>query len=274
MILSQAYTYSLDYLNSNSIDEADFKALCVCCQLAGIKNSQFRFHKDDDIPQGELENMLIRLKNREPLQYILGKWDFYESEFYVGSGVLIPRPETEELVELAVDYIGTLGECTVYDLCAGSGCIGLSIAKACPEARVILVEKSRDAFVYLQKNAESVPNAHIVLEDISNTDNFETADVIISNPPYIKSDDINALQSEVHFEPKMALDGGVDGLVFYRIINDKWSQLLNKGGRIFLEIGNEQGKDIIDILSNYKNVEVIKDFYGNDRMVLAVCNAM
>lgn len=270
MILADAYSYSLDYLLNNDIDEADFKALCICCHLAGIKNSQFRFHKNDDVQKADLDDMLSRLKQNEPLQYILGRWDFYESEFCVGEGVLIPRPETEELVELAVDYIKTLGECTVYDLCAGSGCIGLSIAKACPDASVILVEKSSDAFVYLEKNANGVPNAKIILGDIRDTDGFEQADVIISNPPYIKSDDIAPLQSEVHFEPEMALDGGADGLDFYRIINDKWSRLLKRDGRLFLEIGNEQGKAVINVLNNYKDIEVKKDIYGNDRMVIAV----
>lgn len=269
MILADAYTYALDYLNRNNIDEADFKSLCLCSHLVGIKNSQFRFHKNDEVPKAELDNMLSRLKKGEPLQYVLGKWDFYESEFYVGKGVLIPRPETEELVELAVSYIKTLKKCTVYDLCAGSGCIGLSIAKACPNVKVILIEKSSDAFFYLKENAEGIPNAHIVLDDINNTDGFEQADVIISNPPYIKSDDIAELQNEVHFEPELALDGGADGLDFYRIINDKWSPLLKSGGRLFLEIGNEQGKDIINVLNNYKDIEVIKDMYGNDRMVVA-----
>ncbi|MCH5315215.1 MAG: peptide chain release factor N(5)-glutamine methyltransferase [Eubacterium sp.] len=269
MILADAYTYALDYLNRNNIDEADFKSLCLCSHLAGMKNSQFRFHKNDEVSKAELDNMLSRLKKGEPLQYVLGKWDFYESEFYVGNGVLIPRPETEELVELAVSYIKTLKKCTVYDLCAGSGCIGLSIAKACPNAKIILIEKSIDAFFYLKENAEGIPNAHIVLDDINNSDGFEQADVIISNPPYIKSDDIAELQNEVHFEPELALDGGADGLDFYRIINDKWSPLLKSGGRLFLEIGNEQGKDIINVLNNYKDIEVIKDMYGNDRMVIA-----
>ena len=98
---------------------------------------------------------------------------------------------------------------------------------------------------------------------------LENADIIISNPPYIKSDDIACLQCEVLKEPLMALDGGKDGLDFYRIINDNWNNKLNKNGKLFLEIGDEQGKDILHILSNFNNINVFKDLYGNDRMVVA-----
>ena len=202
----------------------------------------------------------------------MGKWDFYESEFYIGEGVLIPRPETEELVEKSIDYIKSLGKCTVYDLCAGSGCIGISIAKKCKNAFVYLIEKSEDALFYLNKNAKGVENAKIIQGDICKIDSFfelENADIIISNPPYIKSDDIADLQCEVLKEPLMALDGGKDGLDFYRIINDNWNNKLNENGKLFLEIGNEQGKDIFQILSNFNNINVLKDLYGNDRMVIA-----
>ena len=185
---------------------------------------------------------------------------------------MIPRPETEELVEKAIDYIKTLGKCTVYDLCAGSGCIGLSIAKKCKNAFVYLIEKSEDALLYLKKNAKGIENVKIIQGDICKSDSFfeiENADIIISNPPYIKSDDIACLQCEVLKEPLMALDGGKDGLDFYRIINDNWNNKLNKNGKLFLEIGDEQGKDILQILSNFNNINVFKDLYGNDRMVVA-----
>ncbi len=265
MTLKDAYAYSVRFLEYNGVDEADFKALCVCCHIAKIKNSDYPLHKDDFVFEGTLAKLLWRLKEGEPLQYVLGKWEFYDSEFYVGEGVLIPRPETEELVELAIKHIGDK-KLTVFDLCAGSGCIGLSIAKACPNTEVTLFEKSEKAFEYLLKNAEGVKNAKPLLYDINEA--YEgRADIIISNPPYVRSDDIKELQSEVLREPEMALDGGEDGLDFYRIINDKWYKNLNENGLLFLEIGEEQGEDIIGILSNYKKIEVLKDIYGNDRMV-------
>jgi release factor glutamine methyltransferase len=270
MTLKEAYSYSVNFLAGNGVDEADFKALCVVCHLDGIRNSQYEQHKNDEIILSRLADMLWKLKTGEPLQYVLGKWDFYESEFYVGKGVLIPRPETEELVDMAVKHIKSLGKCVVYDLCAGSGCIGLSVAKACSNATVYLIEKSSEAFYYLKKNSQNIDNAVIICDDINNTENRDKADVIISNPPYIKSSDLATLQSEVQQEPSMALDGGADGLDFYRLINEKWAPLINNNGTLFLEIGNEQGKDIVSVLSNFKDIKVIKDIYGNDRMVKAL----
>ena len=272
MTLKEAYSYAVTFLERNGVDESDFKALCVVCSILNIKNSEYDAHINDFVSNKKLADMLWKLKDGQPLQYVLGKWDFYESEFYVGEGVLIPRPETEELVEKVVDYIKTLGKCTVYDLCAGSGCIGLSIAKKCKNAFVYLIEKSEKALTYLNKNANGIENAEIIQGDICKINKFsdlENADVIISNPPYIKSDDIADLQSEVLKEPIMALDGGKDGLDFYRIINDNWNNKFSDNGKLFLEIGDEQGRDIVTILSNFDNINVLKDIYGNDRMVVA-----
>lgn len=269
MNLKQAYSYAVRFLDLNNVDEADFKALCIVCHLAGIRNSQYEQNLDAFINMKKLADMLWRLKSNEPLQYVIGKWDFYESEFYVGKGVLIPRPETEELVELAINDIKQLGDCVIYDLCSGSGCIGISIAKACPNAFVYLVEKSDDALVYLTKNANNISNVKVIKGDISGLIDLPMADAIISNPPYIKSEDIASLQAEVLLEPKMALDGGNDGLDFYRIINDIWKDSLKDNGYLYLEIGNEQGEDIKNILADFKDVKVIKDMYGNDRMVTA-----
>ncbi len=270
MNLKQAYSYAVHFLEGNGVDEADFKALCLACHLAGIKNSEYAAHMNDDIITSRLAKLLWRVKSGEPLQYVLGKWDFYESEFYVGEGVLIPRPETEELVDLTVKSAAKLTKPVIFDLCAGSGCIGLSIAKKLPESMVYCIEKSKVAFRYLEKNAAGMPNAVLLLEDINTVPDIPPADMIISNPPYIRSSEIDSLQSEVQYEPKMALDGGTDGLDFYRIINEKWADKLKDNGLLFLEIGNEQGESVRDILTNFNKIEIRKDIYGNDRMVKAV----
>lgn len=270
MTLKEAYSYAAKFLDDSGVDEPDFKALCIVCHLDGIKNSEYMSRACDVIDFSSLDDMLLQLKAGKPLQYVLGKWDFYNSEFYVGEGVLIPRPETEELVELAVNKIKTLGKCVVFDLCAGSGCIGISVARECPEASVYLVEKSEQAFDFLLKNAQGADNVFPVNADINDSLDLPKADVIISNPPYIKSSDIALLQSEVLCEPTMALDGGNDGLDFYRIINDKWSCAFNQNGLLYLEIGNDQGKDILKVLDRFCDIEIIKDMYGNDRMVKAL----
>ncbi len=270
MNLKEAYSWGVKFLEGNNVDEADFKALCIACRVAGIKNSEYLSHINDDIIMSRLADMLWRVRAGEPLQYVLGKWDFFESEFYVGEGVLIPRPETEELVELCLNYANKDKKLIIYDLCAGTGCIGISLAKRLPLSEVYCIEKSEKAFEYLKKNSKGVNNVKAVLGDINNEFDLPKADIIISNPPYVKSSDLPSLQSEVIREPETALDGGADGLDFYRIINGKWADKLKVGGMLFLEIGNEQKSGIETILTNFRNVEILKDLYKNDRMVTAI----
>lgn len=275
MTLSEAYAYSVQFLELNRVDEADFKALCVCCESAGLKNSQFHTHKSDPVSTKKLSDMLWRLKNGEALQYIIGKWGFYKYEFYVGAGVLIPRPETEELVSLAVKYAKGLREPVLFDLCSGSGCIGLSIAREVETASVYCVEKSEEAFEYLKKNAAGISNAKLVLGDITAPEGLDLpqkCDIIVSNPPYIKTGDLPQLQKEVRREPRIALDGGADGLAFYRAISALWLGALNPGGRLLLEIGNDEGEDVKKIFTHSAlgNATIIKDLYNNDRIFSAV----
>lgn len=274
MKLSEAFNYSVYFLSANGVDEAEFKSLCLVCSLDEIKNSEYEFHKDDEIIMKKLADSLWRLKSGEPLQYVLGKWDFYESEFFVGKGVLIPRPETEELTHLVIEKAKKLSFPVVYDLCSGSGCIGISVAKAVKNSSVYCVEKSEDALNYLRKNITQADNAVAVEGDVLNPHSIEpeSIDIIVSNPPYIRNSDLDGLQKEVQFEPKMALDGGKDGLDFYKKIPELWYPYLKNNGSIFFEISEEQGKDVYDILNSlgYRNVEVKKDMYGNDRIVSAV----
>ncbi len=238
-----------------------------------ILNNEYEIHKNEDlIIMKKFADMLWQIKSGEPLQYVIGRWDFYESEFHVGRGVLIPRPETEELTELVIDNAKRFCSPVVFDLCSGSGCIGISIAKALPSSTVYCVEKSEEALQYLLKNAESISNVKVVNSDINYPSDIKNADIIVSNPPYIKSSDLSVLQSEVQFEPSMALDGGADGLDFYRIIAEKWNSNLKENGMLFLEIGEDQGEAVYEILEKqgFKEIEVIKDMYGNNRMVKSV----
>lgn len=269
MNVKEAYDYSFSFLKANGVDEAENKALNAVCCIAGIKLSEYQSHKDDFVNMKRLADFLWRLKTGEPLQYVMGKWDFYESEFFVGEGVLIPRPETEELTELVIDYAKSLEKPVIFDLCSGSGCIGISVAKKLSNAFVYCIEKSKDAYKYLERNAKGVANVECILGDINNEFDLPSADIIVSNPPYIKSGDMKTLQKEVKKEPFMALDGGDDGLDFYRIINDKWKKYLKDNGRLFLEIGEDEGESIKDALSAFSNITVKKDLSGNDRMVVA-----
>lgn len=269
MTLKQAYTKVLNALENADIDEAHFKALCLVCHINGVKNNMFNFYAQDEINQNELEYKLSLLLSGEPLQYVLGKWDFYESEFFVGRGVLIPRPETEELVDLAVNYLKNNNSPTVIDLCSGSGCIGISIAKKIKNSTVYCVEKSEDALYYLNLNANGVENVSVINADITKPLDLPLADIVVSNPPYIKTSVLSSLQNEVQKEPEMALDGGEDGLYFYRVINDLYAKNIKDGGALLLEIGDDQGESIKTALSNFSDIKVIKDLFGNDRMVVA-----
>lgn len=210
-----------------------------------------------------------------PIQYVLGEWDFMDFTFNVGEGVLIPRPETEILCQYVIDKVKNKPESVVIDLCSGSGCIGISIALNVKNAHVILVEKSDEALYYLQKNKDKydLKNVTVIKGDIFNTqyffENLPEADVIVSNPPYIKSDEMPSLQSEVLKEPEMALDGGADGLDFYRCLCSEWTKLVKPCGEMVLECGENQAQDIGQMFENESwNYKIIKDFSGIDRIVI------
>ncbi len=225
----------------------------------------------DEKKSAEFIDKIQKRASGIPVQYVIGSWDFYGESFTVGEGVLIPRPETEMLVDFALEHLSGMSSPVVLDLCAGSGCIGLSVAKNRPDARVILIEKSSDAFSYLEKNRNSLgcDNATLICGDIlEGFDAFDIPkpDLILSNPPYIESADIESLQSEVHYEPLMALDGGDDGYVFYNAIAEKW---LADCGAVAVECGEGQAERIKTLFSDmFADVYSVKDFNGIDRIVI------
>lgn len=217
--------------------------------------------------------VIMRRKNGEPLQYIVGEWDFYGLTFSVGNGVLIPRPETEILVENVLNEIKNVDNPIIFDICSGSGCIGITIAKLRPDATVYLFEKEYKAFSYLTKNCEkfNLKNVVAVQCDIFDYDfsSLPFADAVVSNPPYIKSDEISSLQAEVQNEPRSALDGGKDGLDFYRCILTKWAVMVKSGGIIAFECGDGQSDEIISLFDGaYAEKKVIFDFNNIDRIVI------
>ena len=233
------------------------------------------FHANDEADASKSAEYINKIEQRAagtPVQYVIGSWDFYGESFFVGEGVLIPRPETELLVDFACEYLKGKISPVVFDLCAGTGCIGLTVARLNPNAKVFLVEKSPDAMKYLQKNAGrfALANVKIISGDIfSGFDafNIPKPDLILSNPPYINSGDIAGLQSEVLREPAMALDGGADGLDFYKAIAEKW--LTHCGGAIAVECGEGQADLIRAIFSNQcAETFSVMDFNNIERMVV------
>lgn len=256
-------------------DDAEFDVLCLFESFLNIKKQDIILNSVTlSSEQTEtIEAAVGQRIKRVPLQYIIGQWDFYDMTFIVGEGVLIPRPETEALVDFALEKIKDINKPVVYDLCSGSGCIGLTIAKHRPDATVYLFEKEDAAFEFLLKNKEkyNLDNAIAVKADVFNYEFNELpmADMILSNPPYIPAREIPQLQDEVHFEPVSALDGGKDGLDFYRCIYNRWLTKLKSKGYIALECGDGQSKEIFSIF-NEENIQkhIIYDFNNIDRFVI------
>lgn len=238
---------------------------------AKIDRNYYYMHMDDEITKEQLEEYEWVLKKRSehiPLQYIVGETEFMGLPFKVNSSVLIPRQDTETLVEEALK-VAKPGM-KVLDMCTGSGCIIISILHYGKELEGYASDISRHAINVAKENAKL---NHIAVS-------FETGDLfdhikgkydmIVSNPPYIRTEEITKLMPEVqNFEPFDALDGKEDGLFFYRRIVEQAGDYLNPGGHLLFEIGYDQGQDVSELMeqAGFKNVRVIKDLAGNDRVV-------
>lgn len=272
MTLKQLYKCCSDKLSFTGC--GDFEALCIFNDFLGVSKEKILLSEDNATEEQEklVNEVISRRVNGEPLQYILGKWDFYDLTFMVGKGVLIPRPETEMLVDFALEKLKDIENPIVYDLCAGTGCIGLTVAFHRRDATVYLLEKEDEAFAYLKKNKEllKLDNAVLIHGDLFDFDfsSIPNCDLLLSNPPYINSDEINTLQNEVLQEPITALDGGADGLDFYRCIAQRCVGKVKKNGFCAFECGEEQSEDIIkNFNKKIAEKQVLFDFNNIDRIV-------
>ena len=278
MTISELEKLGSQKLRASGKENSDFDARCLLEFVLKLNPTQYLLNRSEEVDSVCAEKFLSlveRRSNGEPLQYILGKWEFMGLPFYVGKGVLIPRPETEMLVEFALDFLKDKKNPVVIDLCSGSGCIAISVAKHLPNAKVYAVEKSDLAFPYLKKNIwlNCVFNVSAVHGDIFDRTILSDIkpDLILSNPPYIRSPEIASLQSEVRNEPSMALDGGEDGLVFYREIANGWLDRLGTGGAIAVECAKDQTEDIIRMFSEKTQyAEAFNDISGLPRTVTAI----
>ena len=266
--------YGAAFLKQSGVEDAAFDARQLLLHLFSLDATGFLLQGGRPVGEPErdaYEALLRRRAAGEPLQYILGRWEFCGEPFAVGSGVLIPRPETEQLAALCVEAVRARGAITVYDLCAGTGCIGLTVAKACPQTDVYLFELYDGAFAYLQKNAAAfaLPNVRLIRADVLNgpPEALPPPDLIVSNPPYIRAEELPGLQREVGFEPATALDGGEDGYVFYRAIAEKWLPLLPRGGFAAVECGEGQPETVAGLFGRTLDCAVVKDLYGVPRFV-------
>lgn len=271
----EAYNYAKKQLEGAGIEDFGFEARQIIRHITGLENAQILVKYAQPLTPFQENNLTAILHQRQaryPLQYIFCEWDFFGRSFVVGPGVLIPRQDTEAAVEKALELIENKSSPKILDLCAGSGCIGLSLAAERPDSAVTLVEKYPEALRYLEKNRKRLKaeNAEAVLGDIfESTAADREYDLIISNPPYIPADEMTAVSPEVHYEPETALYGGEDGLMFYRAIAANYKGSLKNGGAICFEAGAGEAQSIAGLLKDtgFCDIGTKSDLNGIERVV-------
>ncbi len=268
------YNKAKEELDKAGISDPAFNSMCLIEKVFNVNKAQLMAENitSDDKKGAEFLTLLGRRLSGEPLQYILGEWEFYGYKFKVGKGVLIPRDDTEVLLRLSLDFLKDKQNARVLDLCSGSGALAVAIAKE-TDAEVYALEKSAEALPYLCENINiNKANIEVIAGDVFRcADEFmdKSFDLIISNPPYIITDEIDTLQTEISFEPKTALDGGADGLKFYRGIIKDYASKLKSGGMMAFEIGEGQFEDVKTLMENAKvnNIDYKLDLGGIQRVV-------
>jgi len=255
-----------------------FTHILGCDRVSLLLNKDAPLHKDKAAHAAAVLRRRIR---GEPLQYILGESEFMGLKFKVNESVLIPRPETEILVEAALEIAAEGREngqpIRILELGTGSGCIAVSLAKLLPGSDITATDISAEAIGVAIENASRnnvAEKIYFLQGDLFDTNGLVDSvfDMVVSNPPYVSTDEIEGLQPEVRFEPKIALDGGRNGLGFYRAIARDSAVFLKKNGLLILEIGFAQKdavKDILEGSGNFTTIKVIKDYGGIDRVIIA-----
>ena len=262
-------------LEASGCPDPDIDARWIVEDGLGMTRQALVFESDRALSHSQLlrlESMLDRRAAGEPVQYVLGSADFMGLKFAVNESVLIPRQDTETLVEAAlIDLRERGGKPDVLDLCTGSGCIGLSLASLAPNARVFLSDISPEALELARENMKALGvKVQLRLGDLFAAVERDRFDLITSNPPYIPTGDMDTLQREVRFEPRLALDGGVDGLDFYRRITQGASEHLNPGGALFMEVGAGEAGAVLALVKENLPCRIagtIKDLNGIERVV-------
>lgn len=277
---AEIYRWGCEQLSAAGIDEAKTDARLLLEWCCGTDRNTLLAHGERPISEeeyGEYVDCITRRKEHVPLQHITGEQDFMGLTFAVNNNVLVPRQDTEVLVEEVMRHLHD--GMRILDMCTGSGCILLSLLRYSNDCTGVGVDISADALQVAAKNAERIlgvratEQSKVILrqgnlfEDMDCQDKF---DIIVSNPPYIKTNVIDSLMPEVkEHEPLSALDGGEDGLIFYRRIIERAGEFLMGGGMLFFEIGYDQGEEVYRLMeeAGYTDVEVVKDFAGLDRVV-------
>lgn len=280
MTIFEAYNNIKKELKNAGIDDDVFEAKQIIKYITGYNNSQILSNYSNELTEFQKNNLTAIMKQRlihYPLQYILGRWDFYGRSYKVGPGVLIPRQDTETVIDVCLEVLKDAEKPKILDICAGTGCIGLTLAAETENSSVTLLEKYEEAARYLRENIKNnaPENAKLILADVfDGAAKDEKYDLIVSNPPYIKAEDIKNLQAEVKYEPETALAGGKDGLDFYRFIAKEYKECLRSGGALVFEIGFDQGEAVKALMEaeGFNDIKIVKDYSENDRVVFGTVN--
>lgn len=276
MTVNEIYQSGLKLLENNNIENSKFEAQSLLQKAFSLDRVGFIIHKTDKADENCSHNFLNFIEKRisgEPLQYILGEWSFMGFDFKVGRGVLIPRDDTEVVVNLCIDFLESRTDKKTVDLCSGSGAIAVALDKI-SGAKVTAVEIDETAFSYLETNVKENNSSvmPVMADALKICDTFADGglDLIVSNPPYIKSADIETLQKEVRLEPRLALDGGEDGCDFYREIVNRWSRKLKKGGALAFELGEGQADAVKALMTEqgFSDFKISLDFGGVQRAII------
>lgn len=275
MVIGQAILNVADYLKTCGIENYFFETHIIFSYVLKMTPTDLVLKKNLKINSSDLnciKEIAQRRKNNEPLQYIINSQEFMGLDFYVDENVLIPRQDTETLVEFVLEKFKNKSF-TALDIGTGSGCIAISLAHFNKNAKIRALDISDNAINIAKKNAKNNNvSDRVIFEkaDIFSYDGYGKYDLIISNPPYINSSDIPGLDDNVKlFEPHLALDGGLDGLRFYRHITKIAPKLLNNRGILAFEVGHTQADDVNKIMNDdFFNIEIIKDLSGIKRVVV------
>ncbi len=276
MTLREAYNGCRARLAENGFESPEYEAMALVDKAVGCDRIKLISHGGDELSESEaglVEELLQRRLSHIPLQYITGSWSFCGFEFLVGEGVLIPRDDTEVVVGLCLDYLKGKPNARAVDLCAGSGAISVALSKL-GNADVTAVELSEEAFKFLVKNIKLNEAQVTPLNDDIFTCHPQFADrsldIIVSNPPYIKRDELATLQKEVRFEPRIALDGGESGYDFYEAIIADWSKKLKQGGALAFELGEGQAQRVAGLMrqKGFSDIRVENDLGGIQRAII------
>lgn len=272
----EAFVALREELAKAEIEQAGHEAGLLFAHVCGVT----RFERDKVTPaeQKRMQELAEKRIHHYPLQYLLESWPFLDLELAVGPGVLIPRPETEEVCLAAAELISSLEQPEVLDLCAGTGAIALGLQHQFPRGNFFAVEWDREALSYLKKNVRTFAETYgrtprVIREDVlyyhENLDNCRY-DMIVSNPPYVTEAEYQTLAPELRYEPKQALVAEEEGLQFYRVITRDYYPALKPGGPLVFEIGTGQGESVRSLLvdGGYEGVEIRRDTAGNDRIAI------